>query len=147
MWKRTSTSKNSQHYFLKGNVRFKGSKNPVWKLTSIRKNSDTSYFFRLKLGLRTHHAWISNSLQPKFISQTQIDFSLKCLKSLVFCRNNDWLIDWKSWTRDEMRFQLEIHTPNTPQSIQPISPNELSDHVIFWNQCQRMAWKFRGCMN
>ena len=31
---------------------------------------------------------IPNSLQPKFISQSQIHFSLKCIKSLAFCRNN-----------------------------------------------------------
>ena len=45
--------------------------------------------------LITDYRQISNSLQPKFISQTQIDFPLKCLKnevslkSLGFCKDNE----------------------------------------------------------
>ena len=32
-------------------------------------------------------------MQPKFISQTQIDIPFKCLESLVFGTNNGWLIE------------------------------------------------------
>ena len=37
-------------------------------------------------GLQTHNDQISNSLQPKFISQTQIETPVKCMKTLAVCR-------------------------------------------------------------
>ena len=43
-------------------------------------------------GLRMHGGLMFNSLQPNFMSQSQREIPLKCLKILVFCRNNGWLM-------------------------------------------------------
>ena len=64
--------------------------------------------------LITNYGQISNSLQPKLISQTQIDFPLKCLKYdvslkiLVFCKNNKWSIENHGLVTQKygLRFQL-----------------------------------------
>ena len=46
--------------------------------------------FRFLMAAATDYGrmMIPNSLQPKFISQAQIDILLKSLKILVVCRNN-----------------------------------------------------------
>ena len=49
--------------------------------------------FREKHGLRTHKGKIPNSLLPKFKSQSQINIWNVDVKSLIFCRNNGWIME------------------------------------------------------
>ena len=69
---------------------------------------------------------MAKSLQPKFISQSQIYIPLKCLRNLVFCWNNGWLMENRGigTLYDEMCADKSTgNTPNIPQFIQPICPN------------------------
>ena len=83
--------------------------------------------------LRTHDGYMPNSLQPKFIFQSQMEISLKFLKLLVFlCRNIGRLIENHGLrTHDEKLFadSSTRNTPNTLQSIQPICPKR----PIIWD--------------
>ena len=74
-------------------IRKKYDTNPKWnrKLLVLRHWSFSSSWccWHDKLhvpshGLRTHDGWMSNSLQPKFIFQSQREIPLKCLKIFFF---------------------------------------------------------------
>ena len=81
------------------------------------------------LWLWTHDGYIHNSLQPKFISQSQINISFKCLKSLAFCRNNGYLmenhglgthIDKFNWKYPTVNLDLRYNVKKTFKKILPM---------------------------
>ena len=58
---------------------------------TFQTSSISSRTLGSKHGLRTHDDKNSNSLQPKSISQSQIENSVKYIKILAFCVKNGWV--------------------------------------------------------
>ena len=87
----------------------------------------------------TTDAWRLNpySLQPKFISQSQID--PKYLKTLVLCWKNGWLMENHGLEtyNDIMCADTSTgNTTNTPQFIWPICPNQ----PIIWDIFEKSSY-------
>jgi hypothetical protein len=76
--------------------------------------------------LQTDDDWTPISSQPKFISQSQIHTPLNCLKSLVLCRNNGWLMKNhgpRNTQRQNMCWKFNWKYPKYPIIFRPICPN------------------------
>ena len=73
-------------------------------------------------GLQTHDDYISNSLQPKSITQSQIENPVKCMKILAFCKKSGRVIQNHSLGIHSDKIVADSTTQNTLQLIRPICP-------------------------
>ena len=81
-------------------------------------------------GLRIHNDYIPNSLQPKAISETQKENSVKCMKISAFCRKNGFVMELFSHTPLD---QITDYGHMMTRSQIPYSPPKITSQTQIEN--------------